>query len=97
MLAQNSKPSVTIGSPISIVGGNSLNTALGNDPTEDFSNYWTAVLYLVRNGTYKRVTLGYSAVNGGQTVYCLSNGEMTAFKLGFCMTVGDLSIRTNAA
>ncbi|KAN0112478.1 protein of unknown function (DUF1996) domain containing protein [Hyaloscypha variabilis] len=96
------------------VGGNALNATLGSNlpdissctscvPTEDFSNYWTAVLYFrARNGTFKRVNtlpnpLGYSASNGGQTVYYLSSGKVTAFKPGFRMTVGDPSIRTNAA
>lgn len=53
-----------------IVGGNSFNVSMDpatHDPvrdstctsctfSEDFSNYWTAVLYFrARNGTYKRV------------------------------------------
>lgn len=72
-------------------------------PTEDFSNYWTATLFFrARNGTYKRVNtignpLGYGAANGGQTVYYLSSGKVTAFKPGFRMTVGDPTIRTAAA
>ncbi len=38
--------------------------------SEDFSNYWTAVLYFkARNGTYKRVpqkgNVGFEAANGG--------------------------------
>ncbi|KAF4624825.1 hypothetical protein G7Y89_g13346 [Cudoniella acicularis] len=69
-------------------------------PVDDFSNYWTATLFFkAKNGTYKRVAtkgnpLGYSASNGGQTVYYLSSGKVTAFKPGFRMTVGDPSFRT---
>jgi len=43
--------------------------------TEDFSNYWTAVLYFkARNRTFKRVpqkgNVGFETANGGgQTVY----------------------------
>jgi hypothetical protein len=43
--------------------------------TEDFSNYWTAVLYFkARNGAFKRVpqkgNVGFTTANGrGQTVY----------------------------
>lgn len=43
--------------------------------SEDFSNYWTAVLYFkARNGTFKRVpqkgNVGFESANGGgQTVY----------------------------
>ena len=52
-----------------------------------------------RNGTYHRVNtfgngLGYTAANGGQTVYYLTSGKATAFKPGFRMTVGDPSFRT---
>jgi len=71
-------------------------------PTEDFSNYWTATLFFrARNGTFKRVNtlgnpLGYGSATGGQTVYYLSSGKVTAFKPGFRMTVGDPSIRTDA-
>ncbi|KAI1333817.1 hypothetical protein F5Y15DRAFT_410079 [Xylariaceae sp. FL0016] len=69
-------------------------------PTEDFSNYWTAALFFrARNGTYKRVNtfgneLGFTQAKGGQTVYYLSSGKVTAFKPGFRMTVGDPSFRT---
>ncbi len=69
-------------------------------PLDDFSNYWTAVLFFkAKNGTYKRVKtmgnpLGYTASTGGQTVYYLSSGKVTAFKPGFRMTVGDPSFRT---
>jgi hypothetical protein len=88
-----------------IVGGNAFNATM--DPrfdvaekatctscsfSEDFSNYWTAVLYFkARNGSYKRVPqypnslLG--SLTGGMTVYYLqedfnSNGKqkITSFK-----------------
>lgn len=73
-------------------------------PVEDFSNYWTAVLFFrARNGTFRRVStigngLGFSAATGGQTVYYLTTGnaKVTAFKPGFRMTVGDPSFRTAA-
>lgn len=88
-----------------IIGGNGFNATM--DPTtdvaqratcttcsfsEDFSNYWTAVLYFkARNGTYKRVPQYPNALlgdlKGGMTVYYLqqdfsSNGnqKITAFK-----------------
>jgi hypothetical protein len=56
--------------------------------SEDFSNYWTAVLYFkARNGTFKRVpqkpNLGFEAANGGMTVYytpTYNGGKVTAFK-----------------
>ncbi|KAH9219459.1 hypothetical protein DL95DRAFT_433809 [Leptodontidium sp. 2 PMI_412] len=68
--------------------------------SEDFSNYWTAVLYFrARNGTFKRVPQlaeeGLKA-NGGITVYYIpstnSNLTVTAFKPGFRMLVGDASL-----
>lgn len=54
-----------------------------------------------RNGTYKRVKtfgngLGFTTANGGQTVYYLSSGKVTAFKPGFRMTVGNPDFRTAA-
>ncbi|KAI1763270.1 hypothetical protein GGR53DRAFT_498251 [Hypoxylon sp. FL1150] len=96
-----------------IIGGNGFNATM--DPTtdvaqratcttcsfsEDFSNYWTAVLYFkARNGTYKRVPQYPNALlgdlKGGMTVYYLQqdfsssgNQKITAFKPGFRMTVG---------
>ncbi|KAH6839512.1 hypothetical protein B0I37DRAFT_439165 [Chaetomium sp. MPI-CAGE-AT-0009] len=97
-----------------IVGGNSFNATM--DPsthdlvksstctsctfTEDFSNYWTAVLYFrARNGTYKRVpqlpNLGLGG-NGGVTVYYIpphdGKTNVTAFKPGFRMLVGDAAL-----
>ena len=87
-----------------IVGGNKFNATMdperdiGNEATcttcsfsEDFSNYWTAVLYFkARNGTYMRVPQYPNALlgdlTGGMTVYYLqesfnSNGnqKITAF------------------
>lgn len=88
-----------------VVGGNTFNATM--DPkvdvgqkgtcttctfSEDFSNYWTAVMYFkARNGTYKRVPQYPNALlgdlKGGITVYYLqqdfsSNGnqKITAFK-----------------
>lgn len=70
--------------------------------SEDFSNYWTAVLYFrARNGTFKRVPQlaeeGLKA-NGGITVYYIpstnSNLIVTAFKPGFRMLVGDASLQS---
>ncbi|KAI1209444.1 uncharacterized protein F4807DRAFT_93823 [Annulohypoxylon truncatum] len=97
-----------------VVGGNAFNvsmdptvhdlpttaTCTSCTPVEDFSNYWTAVLFFkARNGTLHRVNtfgneLGFSQAKGGQTVYYLSSGKVTAFKPGFRMTVGDPAIRT---
>jgi hypothetical protein len=66
--------------------------------SEDFSNYWTAILYFrARNGTFKRVpqkpNVGFEAAKGGMTVYYLSSvnsnkGNVTAFKKGFRMITG---------
>ncbi|KAF2841751.1 hypothetical protein M501DRAFT_928665 [Patellaria atrata CBS 101060] len=103
-----------------IVGGNAFNVTM--DPSkdmpgestcttcqfsEDFSNYWTAVLYFkARNGTYKRVpqkqNVGFEGVNGGMTVYYMQDGlynfqqtsKVTAFKPGFRMYIGDVNART---
>ncbi|KAI0884174.1 uncharacterized protein GGS22DRAFT_165041 [Annulohypoxylon maeteangense] len=94
-----------------IVGGNSFNASM--DPathdlpssstctsctfSEDFSNYWTAVLFFkARNGTYKRVPQFASEglrADGGITVYYIpaadGRSNVTAFKPGFRMLVGD--------
>jgi len=99
-----------------IVGGNSFNASM--DPTthdlpststctsctfsEDFSNYWTAVLYFrARNGTFKRVPQIQSEGllgNGGITVYYIpstnKSSTVTAFKPGFRMLVGDSSLQS---
>jgi hypothetical protein len=45
---------------------------------DDFSNYWTAVMYFkARNGTYKRVTQkpnsGFEGSIGGTTVYYMQD------------------------
>ncbi|KAF2187573.1 hypothetical protein K469DRAFT_748843 [Zopfia rhizophila CBS 207.26] len=100
-----------------IVGGNSFNASM--DPTthdlpsastctsctfsDDFSNYWTAVLYFrARNGTYKRVSqLPEEQLkgNGGITVYYIPSTNnktaVTAFKPGFRMLVGDAGLKSN--
>lgn len=75
-----------------IVGGNGFNATMTGDIaeqancttcayTEDFSNYWTALMYFRHeNGSYKRVPqypnaqLGYeghndTTINGGMTIY----------------------------
>ncbi|KAH7380543.1 hypothetical protein DE146DRAFT_730097 [Phaeosphaeria sp. MPI-PUGE-AT-0046c] len=91
-----------------IVGGNSFNASLTHDlPSvstctsctfaEDFSNYWTAVMYFrARNGTYKRVPQFESdglKGSGGITVYYIPDAanktHVTAFKPGFRMLAGD--------
>jgi len=103
-----------------IVGGNSFNTTM--DPkkdmpgestcttcsfSEDFSNYWTAVLYFkARNGTYKRVPQisQISGGVGGITVYYMNDAlyetkqtsKVTAFQPGFRMFVGDVNARSKA-
>jgi hypothetical protein len=100
-----------------IVGGNSFNASM--DPkthdlpaastctsctfSEDFSNYWTAVLYFrARNGTFKRVPQIPSeglGGNGGITVYYIpssnKNSKVTAFKPGFRMLVGDAALKSS--
>jgi hypothetical protein len=87
-----------------VVGGNAFNASMGGDVgeqgscttctfSEDFSNYWTAVLFFKHpNGTYKRVPIMQNTalpngINGGMTVYYTqesfsSNGKqkITAFK-----------------
>ncbi|KAI1344460.1 hypothetical protein F5Y15DRAFT_112392 [Xylariaceae sp. FL0016] len=99
-----------------IVGGNAFNATmdpaagdLGDKGTcttctfsEDFSNYWTAVMFFKhQNGSYKRVPIMQNTalptpINGGMTIYYTqqdfsSNGnqKITAFKPGFRMTVGS--------
>jgi hypothetical protein len=85
-----------------IVGGNSFNLTM--DPAahdlpgqstctscsfkEDFSNYWTAVMFFkAKNGTYKRVPQvgnggpqGHLENKGGLDVYYIPSGKTTAFK-----------------
>ncbi|KXX73392.1 hypothetical protein MMYC01_210351, partial [Madurella mycetomatis] len=99
-----------------IVGGNAFNTTM--DPSkpppsqatcttctfaDDFSNYWTAVLYFrARNGSYHRVAqkpnLGFEQANGGMTVYYTpffgARSTVTAFKPGFRMLIGQQHYRT---
>lgn len=91
-----------------IVGGNSFNNTLNHDLpaestctsctfSEDFSNYWTSVMYFkARNGTYKRVPQLpelFLPGNGGITVYYIPDAKnvtkVTAFKPGFRMLIGD--------
>jgi hypothetical protein len=99
-----------------IGGGDSFNASMlpeTHDPaklstctsctfSEDFSNYWTAVLYFrARNGTFKRVPQfanEYLTQSGGLTVYYIppydGKTKVTAFKPGFRMLVGDPMLRT---
>ncbi|KAI1270371.1 hypothetical protein F5Y18DRAFT_421863 [Xylariaceae sp. FL1019] len=95
-----------------VIGGNAFKTSM--DPAtldipsaatcttctfaEDFSNYWTAVMYFrARNGTFHRVpqkgNVNFETANGGMTVYYTpvisGTGKVTAFKPGFRMIVGD--------
>jgi hypothetical protein len=96
-----------------IVGGNAFNATMKGDIgelgtcttctfTEDFSNYWTAVMFFKHtNGSYKRVPIMQNTalpngINGGMTVYYTqqdfsSNGraKITSFKPGFRMVVGN--------
>ncbi|EGS19730.1 uncharacterized protein CTHT_0042120 [Thermochaetoides thermophila DSM 1495] len=98
-----------------IVGGNAFNVSmdtLTHDPAqlsscttctfaEDFSNYWTQVLYFrARNGTFKRVrqfpNVGLRS-DGGMTIYYIPPydgvSRVTAFRPGFRMLVGDAMLR----
>jgi len=101
-----------------IVGGNSFNASM--DPathdlptkstctsctfSEDFSNYWTAVLFFrAANGTLKRVPQHQEEGlrgNGGITVYYIPTNNkrtaITAFKPGFRMLVGDAALTTTS-
>ncbi|CAI4215798.1 unnamed protein product [Parascedosporium putredinis] len=99
-----------------IVGGNSFNATMEGDVgaratcttcemSEDFSNYWTAVLYFKHptNGSYHRVPVKNNAAlaqgtTGGITVYytqfdfntdALERQPIKAFPPGFRMTVGN--------
>ncbi|KAF4632332.1 hypothetical protein G7Y89_g5793 [Cudoniella acicularis] len=71
--------------------------------SEDFSNYWTAVLYFrARNGTFKRVpqlsNQNLDTADGGMTVYYISPDNkttpVTAFRPGFRMLAGTAEQRT---
>ena len=100
-----------------IVGGNSFNASM--DPathdlpaastctsctfSEDFSNYWTAVLFFkARNGSFMRVPQlpeeGLKG-NGGITVYYIAPTKkelgVTAFRPGFRMLVGDAGLTSS--
>ncbi|KAG7293539.1 hypothetical protein NEMBOFW57_003591 [Staphylotrichum longicolle] len=104
-----------------IIGGNSFNVSMNHPEhdlvsqstctscqfTEDFSNYWTAVLYFrARNGTYKRVPqiaqAGMEGTQGGMVVYYMSDAlfdtaqksSVTAFKPGFRMLIGEASYKS---
>ncbi|KAI1488789.1 hypothetical protein F5X96DRAFT_684688 [Biscogniauxia mediterranea] len=103
-----------------IIGGNSFNASMPVEShdlaalstctscqfTEDFSNYWTAVLfYKAKNGTFKRVPqmaqAGIDGTQGGMMVYYMTDAlfdtaqrsSVTAFKPGFRMLVGDSTYR----
>ncbi|TVY82605.1 hypothetical protein LSUE1_G001366 [Lachnellula suecica] len=103
-----------------IIGGNAFNATIRTDDvskgascttcvfSEDFSNYWTALLYFkARNGTYKRVPQYVNAdltsgIQAGMTVYYTqqdfsSNGNkhITAFQPGFRMTVGSPTVTSS--
>ncbi|RYO84906.1 hypothetical protein DL766_001057 [Monosporascus sp. MC13-8B] len=104
-----------------IIGGNAFNATMTGDVgaratcttcemSEDFSNYWTAVLYFKHpvNGSYHRVPVVNNAALapgtiGGMTIYYtqhdfysdnLKNQPITAFPPGFRMTVGDPTTST---
>ncbi|KAF3012661.1 hypothetical protein E8E14_011237 [Neopestalotiopsis sp. 37M] len=106
-----------------IVGGNAFNATMTGDVgargtcttcemAEDFSNYWTAVLYFKHptNGSYHRVPVKNNAAlasgtTGGMTIYYtphdfstddLKNQPITAFQPGFRMTVGSPTTTTEA-
>ncbi|KAK3388003.1 hypothetical protein B0H63DRAFT_500953 [Podospora didyma] len=102
-----------------VVGGNMFNTTMDHAAhdistestcttctfPEDFSNYWTAVLYFrARNGSVHRVpqraNIGFDgARSGGMTVYytpSYTGAKATAFQPGFRMVVGNPMIRTAA-
>ncbi|KAM7184301.1 protein of unknown function (DUF1996) domain containing protein [Rhypophila sp. PSN 637] len=100
-----------------IVGGNAFNISM--DPktpppslatcttctfADDFSNYWTAVLYFkARNGSYHRVpqkpNVGFEQATGGMTIYYTpyigsTKSSVTAFQPGFRMLIGQQGGRT---
>ncbi|KAH6855894.1 hypothetical protein B0I37DRAFT_389331 [Chaetomium sp. MPI-CAGE-AT-0009] len=103
-----------------IVGGDAFNATM--DPSrdlpaesscttcqfaDDFSNYWTAVLYFrAQNGSYKRVPqLGnnqFETARGGLTIYYMQDAiydrgqksKVKAFQPGFRMFVGDIAARS---
>lgn len=84
-----------------------LSTCTSCSYSEDFSNYWTSNLYFrARNGSYKRVPqipnrllFGdefTTRTDGGLVAYYVSPGkdQVTAFKPGFRMFVGDAALRS---
>ncbi|KAI1172250.1 hypothetical protein F4777DRAFT_590656 [Nemania sp. FL0916] len=95
-----------------IVGGNAFNATMTGDVgaratcttcemSEDFSNYWTAVLYFKHptNGSYHRVPVVNNAAlapntKGGMTIYYTPQQYITAFPPGFRMTVGSPATST---
>ncbi|KAL1856295.1 hypothetical protein VTK73DRAFT_8407 [Phialemonium thermophilum] len=103
-----------------IIGGNSFNTTMDPEKdmpasstcttcqfSEDFSNYWTAVLFFrARNGSFHRVpqrgNAGFEGSDGGMTVYYMADGladyeqksKVVAFKKGFRMLIGDAMARS---
>lgn len=104
-----------------IVGGNAFNATMEGDigekgtcttceMAEDFSNYWTAVLYFKHptNGSYHRVPVVNNAAlasgtTGGMTIYYtqhdfstdnLKKQPIRAFPPGFRMTVGSPTTST---
>ncbi|KAK3330920.1 hypothetical protein B0H66DRAFT_545244 [Apodospora peruviana] len=106
-----------------IVGGNAFNLTMEGDVgsrgtcttcemAEDFSNYWTAVLYFKHptNGTYHRVPVKANAAlasgtTGGMTIYYtqfdfnkdnVKQRPIKAFPPGFRMTVGSPTTSTLA-
>ncbi|RYP50908.1 hypothetical protein DL768_003668 [Monosporascus sp. mg162] len=107
-----------IGSPHlhQIIGGNAFNASMYPEDIDlpsaatcttctfgqDFSNYWTAVLFFrARNGTYHQIAqkgnVYFEESNGGMTVYytaSYNNTTVTAFNPGFRMIVGDPTLRT---
>jgi len=107
-----------------IVGGNAFNATMEGDVgergtcttcemAEDFSNYWTAVMYFKHptNGSYHRVPVVNNAAlargtTGGMTIYYtqhdfstdnLKNQKIKAFQPGFRMTVGSPTTESLAA
>lgn len=86
-----------------------LSTCTTCQPSDDFSNYWTASLYFrSNNGTFKRVpqkaNSGFEGQNGGMTVYYMQNqladytqkAKVKAFQPGFRMLIGNPAINTRA-
>ena len=106
-----------------IIGGNAFNATMEGDVgergtcttcemSEDFSNYWTAVLYFKHptNGSYHRVPVVNNAAlaagtTGGMTIYYtqfdftrdnVKTRPIKAFPPGFRMTVGKPTTSTLA-